>query len=154
VTKFLVYNARKRQPGGDRAERYFARTECVAGVQDMRFQELMPDVLHWLGITHIERFISMSNLKHDAVTQSGITIGERVRIPRELVPKDARVEMDAKVAAGYYTDSVIPSPLELAMVTGRSLEPVVLPVLPLMAEAVVPVPVPVPVAVPSSDDER
>jgi len=22
----------------------------VAGVQDMRFQELMPDVLHWLGI--------------------------------------------------------------------------------------------------------
>jgi hypothetical protein len=110
----------------------------------------MPDVLHWLGITHIERFISMSNLKHDAVTKSGITIGERVRIPRELVPKDARVEMDAKVAAGYYTDSVIPSPLELATVTGRSLEPVVLPV------AVVPVPVPVPVAVavPSSDEDR
>ncbi len=38
VTKFLVYNARKRQVGGDRAETYFARTECVAGVQDMRFQ--------------------------------------------------------------------------------------------------------------------
>src|SRR5260221_4102610 len=48
VTKFLVYNARKRQPGGDRAETYFARTECVAGVQDMRFQQLMPDVFHWL----------------------------------------------------------------------------------------------------------
>ena len=46
VTKFLVYNARKRQPGGDTADQYFARTECVAGVQDMRFQELMPDVLH------------------------------------------------------------------------------------------------------------
>ena len=51
VTKFLVYNARKRQEGGDRADTYFERTECVAGVQDMRFQELMPDVLHWLGIT-------------------------------------------------------------------------------------------------------
>ena len=52
VTKFLVYNARKRQAGGDRADAYFAaRTECVAGVQDMRFQELMPDVLHWLGIS-------------------------------------------------------------------------------------------------------
>ena len=50
VTKFLVYNARKRQEGGDRADAYFARTECVAGVQDVRFQELMPDVLHWLGI--------------------------------------------------------------------------------------------------------
>ena len=44
VTKFLVYNARKRQEGGDRADKYFLRTECVAGVQDMRFQELMPDV--------------------------------------------------------------------------------------------------------------
>ena len=46
VTKFLVYNARKRQVGGDRAETYFERTECVADVQDMRFQELMPDVIH------------------------------------------------------------------------------------------------------------
>ena len=44
MTKFLVYNARKRQVGGDTADQYFARTECVAGVQDMRFQELMPDV--------------------------------------------------------------------------------------------------------------
>src|SRR4029077_14289703 len=89
VTKFLVYNARKRQPGGDRAERYFARTECVAGVQDMRFQELMPDVLHWLGITHIERFVSMSNLKHDAVTASGITLCQRVEVPHERITKDA-----------------------------------------------------------------
>jgi GTP cyclohydrolase II len=36
VTKFLVYNARKRQEGGDQAATYFERTECVAGVQDMR----------------------------------------------------------------------------------------------------------------------
>ncbi|MCC7441919.1 MAG: GTP cyclohydrolase II, partial [Bdellovibrionales bacterium] len=48
VTKFLVYNARKRQEGGDSASTYFHRTECVAVVQDMRFQDLMPDVLHWL----------------------------------------------------------------------------------------------------------
>jgi GTP cyclohydrolase II len=120
VTKFLVYNARKRQPGGDRAERYFARTECVAGVQDMRFQELMPDVLHWLGITHIDRFVSMSNMKHDAVVSSGITIGTRVRIPRELIPKDASVEMDAKVAAGYYPDSTRPAASELAVAKGRT----------------------------------
>src|SRR6195952_6047441 len=38
VTKFLVYNARKRQEGGDQAGTYFERTECVAGVQDARFQ--------------------------------------------------------------------------------------------------------------------
>jgi GTP cyclohydrolase II len=49
VTKFLVYNARKRQEGGDAAAAYFERTECVAGVQDARFQQLMPDVIHWLG---------------------------------------------------------------------------------------------------------
>lgn len=121
VTKFLVYNARKRQPGGDSADRYFERTECVAGVQDMRFQELMPDVLHWLGIRRIDRFISMSNLKHDAIVGSGIEIKERVRIPKDLVPEDARVEMDAKVAAGYYTDSLVPGPAELSEAKGRPL---------------------------------
>ena len=72
VTKFLVYNARKRQPGGDSAAQYFNRTECVAGVQDMRFQELMPDVLNWLGIKRIHRLVSMSNLKYDAIVGSGI----------------------------------------------------------------------------------
>ena len=87
VTKFLVYNARKRQVGGDRADQYFARTECVAGVQDMRFQELMPDVLHWLGITKIDRFVSMSNMKHDAVTRAGIEILERVPLPDDLIQK-------------------------------------------------------------------
>ena len=74
VTKFLVYNARKRQEGGDQAATYFERTECVAGVQDARFQQLMPDVVHWLGVTKIDRFVSMSNMKHDALTASGIEI--------------------------------------------------------------------------------
>jgi GTP cyclohydrolase II len=103
VTKFLVYNARKRQPGGDQAATYFARTECVAGVQDARFQQLMPDVLHWLGVTRIDRLVSMSNLKYDALVASGIEIGERVPLPAELVPKDASVEIEAKKAAGYFS---------------------------------------------------
>ncbi len=102
VTKFLVYNARKRQEGGDRADTYFERTECVAGVQDARFQELMPDVLHWLGITRIDRFASMSDMKHDALIDSGIEIGERLSIPDDLIPEDAEVEMAAKRAAGYF----------------------------------------------------
>lgn len=42
VTKYLVYNTRKRQEGGDSAEKYFSCTEQVAGVQDTRFQTLMP----------------------------------------------------------------------------------------------------------------
>jgi hypothetical protein len=36
VNKFLVYNARKRQEGGDTAAKYFERTRGVAGVEDMR----------------------------------------------------------------------------------------------------------------------
>jgi GTP cyclohydrolase II len=121
VTKFLVYNARKRQEGGDRADAYFARTECVAGVQDMRFQELMPDVLHWLGITRIDRFVSMSNMKYNAITQSGIEIIERIPIPEELIPQDARVEIEAKKAAGYYTTGAVMDASTLAEVKGRSL---------------------------------
>jgi GTP cyclohydrolase II len=121
VTKFLVYNARKRQVGGDSADKYFLRTECVAGVQDMRFQELMPDVLHWLGIRKIHRLVSMSNDKYDAITGSGIEVGERVKIPDELVPADARVEIEAKIAAGYFTDGAVPDDAALAATKGRDL---------------------------------
>jgi len=121
VTKFLVYNARKRQKGGDRAETYFARTECVAGVQDMRFQELMPDVFHWLGIRRIDRWASMSDMKHGALTEQGIEVVERVPIPDELIPADARVEMDAKKAAGYFS-TYVPDADELALAKGRGLD--------------------------------
>lgn len=120
VTKFLVYNARKRQEGGDRADQYFARTECVAGVQDMRFQELMPDVLHWLGVTRIDKLVSMSNMKYNAIVNSGIKVLDRFEIPEELIPADAQVEMDAKKAAGYFTDQ-IPDSEELKKKKGREL---------------------------------
>ena len=122
VTKFLVYNARKRQEGGDQAATYFERTECVAGVQDARFQQLMPDVLHWLGVTRIDRLMSMSNMKYDAMVQSGIEIGERVPIPPELVPDDASVEIEAKKAAGYFTPDAAPTKDELTKTVGRDLE--------------------------------
>jgi GTP cyclohydrolase II len=122
VTKFLVYNARKRQEGGDQAATYFERTECVAGVQDARFQQLMPDVLHWLGIRRIDRFMSMSNMKYDAIVNSGIDIVERVPIPDELIPPDASVEMEAKKAAGYYAPDGAPDRDSLKDTIGRSLE--------------------------------
>ena len=121
VTKFLVYNARKRQVGGDTADQYFNRTECVAGVQDMRFQELMPDVLNWLGIRKIHRLVSMSNMKYDAITRAGIEVVERVNIPAGLIPADAQVEMDAKMAAGYFTPGPVPDADELKKAKGRGL---------------------------------
>ncbi|ODT89777.1 GTP cyclohydrolase II [Phenylobacterium sp. SCN 70-31] len=122
VTKFLVYNARKRQPGGDQAATYFERTECVAGVQDARFQQLMPDVIHWLGVRRIDRFVSMSNMKYDALAAGGVEIGERVPIPDELIPPDASVEMEAKKAAGYFTPEGAPSDDDLKRVVGRDLK--------------------------------
>jgi len=121
VTKFLVYNARKRQVGGDRAATYFERTECVAGVQDMRFQELMPDVFHWLGIARIDRWASMSNMKRDALTSQGIAVVEQVAIPDMLIPADARVEMDAKKAAGYYAPEPA-QPCNGEVARGRALD--------------------------------
>jgi GTP cyclohydrolase II len=121
VTKFLVYNARKRQEDGDAAAAYFERTECVAGVQDARFQQLMPDVIHWLGLRRIDRFLSMSDMKYDALTGQGVDIVERVPIPDELIPADAHVEIAAKKAAGYF--SIEPqAPEGLTDTVGRSLE--------------------------------
>jgi GTP cyclohydrolase II len=121
VTKFLVYNARKRQEGGDRADMYFHRTECIAGVQDMRFQELMPDALHWMGAKKIDRLVSMSDMKYNAITRSGIQVVERVSIPDDRIPADARVEMDAKKAAGYFSEDGAPSEEELKQKKGRGL---------------------------------
>ena len=122
VVKFLVYNARKRHVGGDSAAGYFERTECVAGVQDMRFQDLMPDVFHWLGIRRVHRWISMSNLKFEPMREQGIEILERVPIPDDLIPPDAHVEMDAKKAAGYFVDNTVSKPTDLKQTIGRDLD--------------------------------
>ena len=122
VTKFLVYNARKRQEGGDQAATYFERTECVAGVQDARFQQLMPDVIHWLGIARIDRFVSMSDMKYDAlIVARASRSSSAVAIPDELVPPDAHVEIDAKKAAGYFSPEP-PQPRDPAGPVGRPLE--------------------------------
>jgi GTP cyclohydrolase II len=86
----------------------------------MRFQELMPDVLHWLGVRRIHRLVSMSHLKYDAIVGSGIEVGERVQIPDGLIPEDARVEMDAKKAAGYFAAGDSPDANKLP-IKGRGL---------------------------------
>jgi GTP cyclohydrolase II len=106
VVKLLVYNARSQTATGDRPADYFTRTEAVAGACDMRFQALSVDVLHWLGLRRIDRWVSMSHLKSDALTEAGIEIVEQVEIPDSLVPPRADVEMSAKHAAGYFTNAL------------------------------------------------
>ncbi|KAH9948849.1 GTP cyclohydrolase N terminal-domain-containing protein [Amylocystis lapponica] len=120
VTKYLVYNLRKR--GGDSADKYFKATELVAGVKDMRFQALMPDVLHWLGIRKIDNMVSMSDMKYDAIVQSGIPILKRYDIPAHLLPPDSRVEIDAKIFSGYFTSGKQITEADLVKTVGRTWE--------------------------------
>lgn len=122
VTKYLVYNMRKRAEGGDLASEYFNCTFNVAGILDTRFQSMMPDALHWLGVTKIHKFISMSDMKYNAIVDSGIKIIERVPIPPELIPKDAQVEIAAKVHVGYHGGAQYSAGTEedLKKVSGRA----------------------------------
>jgi len=120
VTKYLVYNLRKR--GGDSADKYFKSTELIAGVKDMRFQALMPDVLHWLGIRKIDNMISMSDMKYNAIVQSGIPILKRYDLPEHLIPPDSKVEIDAKIAAGYFTSGKQVTEEDLVKTVGRTWE--------------------------------
>ncbi|KAH9889964.1 GTP cyclohydrolase N terminal-domain-containing protein [Cubamyces lactineus] len=120
VTKYLVYNLRKR--GGDSADKYFKATELIAGVKDMRFQALMPDVLHWLGIKKIDNMVSMSDMKYNAIVQSGIPIHKRYDIPEHLLPPDSRVEIDAKIAAGYFSATKKLTEADLVKTVGRTWE--------------------------------
>ena len=82
----------------------------------------MPDILHWLGIKKIDRMLSMSNMKHDAIVQTGIAIVERIPIPEDMIPDDSRVEIDAKINAGYFTTGKQFTMEELASVKGRGWE--------------------------------
>ncbi|KAI9059238.1 hypothetical protein FKP32DRAFT_1580268 [Trametes sanguinea] len=120
VTKYLVYNLRKR--GGDSADKYFKATELIAGVKDMRFQALMPDVLHWLGIKKIDNMVSMSDMKYNAIVESGIPIHKRYDIPEHLLPPDSRVEIDAKIAAGYFSSNKKLTEADLVKTVGRTWE--------------------------------
>ena len=152
LARYLVYNLRKR--GGDSADKYFKSTEMIAGVKDMRFQALMPDVLHWLGIKKVDKMVSMSDMKYDAIVKSGIEIWKRYDIPGEyfgwlcictvgrvlvfdavrffvcangtfvdhLIPPDSRVEIDAKIAAGYFSSGKQVTEADLVKTVGRTWE--------------------------------
>jgi hypothetical protein len=50
----------------------------------MRFQELMPDVLYRLGIPRLDRLVSISDLKYNAIINSGIQVVDRRQNSRRL----------------------------------------------------------------------
>ena len=93
----------------------------MAGVQDARFQELMPDILHYFGVKKIDHLHSMSNMKYDAIVNSGIKVVNRLSIPDHLIPADAQVEIQAKKAAGYFSEEGV-NDTEFNSTQGRELE--------------------------------
>ena len=103
VVKFLVYNSRATQEGGDRPETYFEQTKNIAGIVDARMQKLMPDILLWLGIQKIDVWMSMSNEKSSAIKEMGISIIEQKELDPEDIPQCAKVEIEAKIKSGYYS---------------------------------------------------
>ena len=68
----------------------------VAGVHDLRFHELVPDVLHWLGISKVHELLSMNTNKHQALINQGIEVQKCVPIDDKLISQKARVEVEAK----------------------------------------------------------
>ena len=64
----------------------------------------------------------MSDMKHDAMVEQGVKIGERIDIPADLIPEDAHVEMEAKKAAGYFTNESVKQGKDLDGVKGRKIK--------------------------------
>merc|ERR1711957_128199 len=106
VIKFRVYNARINQEGGDTSDNYFGQTESIAGIRDARFQTMMPDVLNWMGIRRIDFLCSMSNEKYEAIVGAGIQVMQRVTLPEDYIKDSMKVELEAKIASGYHSDSL------------------------------------------------
>ena len=62
-----------------------------------------------------------SDLRRALFEETGGMYPERIQIPEDLIPDDARVEMDAKRAAGYFSTEPPPDAEQLAAAKGRSL---------------------------------
>ena len=57
--------------------------------------------------------------KYNAIVDSGIPILKRYDIPEHLIPPDSRVEIDAKIAAGYFTSGKQVTEADLKHTVGR-----------------------------------
>ncbi|KAF5341472.1 hypothetical protein D9758_013929 [Tetrapyrgos nigripes] len=92
VTKYLVYNLRNR--GRDSADRYFASTEIIARLKDMRRLTLARyrrQPSHGRGSVgadgkkrgRVDNMVSMSDMKYDTVVGCGIDAGRGYKLPGE-----------------------------------------------------------------------
>jgi hypothetical protein len=61
-------------------------------------------------------------MKYDAIVNSGIPIQRRYELPAELLPPDSQVEIDAKIAAGYFSEGKQVRVEDLHLTVGRAWE--------------------------------
>lgn len=64
----------------------------------------------------------MSDMKHDQITGSGIKVLERFDLPSELIPLDGAVEIQAKIAHGYFSKTGTVTVDDLSKTVGRTWE--------------------------------
>ena len=83
---------------GNEAEIWSINTSYLlfAGVKDVRFQVLTPDVLHWLGIMRIDNMVSMSDIEYNAIVGNGKPTSKFL-----IGHPYPKVETDAKIVSGY-----------------------------------------------------
>ena len=121
VTKFLVYNARKRQVGGDTADKVFRahRVRRRSAGHALSGTDARRAALAWHQEDSSARLDEQHEVRRDH------RLGHRDRHPRQhprrVDPADARVEMDAKIASGYFTLGLVPDAEELKVAKGRGL---------------------------------
>ena len=104
VVKYLVYNARPRAAEGDTEDQYFAHTEAVAGVQDLR-QQTADRRCAALAGRQPRRPLAVDE-QHEARRADRIRHRGRrqIELPDHLVDHAARIEFGAKKTAGYFSE--------------------------------------------------
>jgi len=77
---------------------FIYHVHCSGRTSTLHQVEIFPTPIN---STKIHIFISMSDMKYNAIVGTGIKVVNRIEIPQELVPTDAQVEITAKVYHGY-----------------------------------------------------
>ncbi|CUS11921.1 unnamed protein product [Tuber aestivum] len=96
---------KEAQKGGSGVVVYFRKEGRALGeVTKARESRSKYDSWCNIGKRGIDRASEyFKSMKYDAIVGQGIPIHERIPIPDEMIPEDSRVEIDAKIHAGYFT---------------------------------------------------
>jgi len=103
LDKYGIYYLRGKD--ADKPDQYLDRTLHTYGYRDLRFYELMGDMLKYLGVTHIDTMHSQSDFKKRQLELQGIRIGNMIPLEPDLIAPGAYVEYYGKEGSGHYGDN-------------------------------------------------